>query len=86
MILEITTEDFSRLSKKEKEKVFEKFLGVEVNEIVKGSMTNMKYGEYKVRFDDCGYCRIKIEPTEQGKADIKIYNYTLEKWEDEVQK
>lgn len=80
MILNITTNEFSRLDVKGKKKVFENFLGHKVNEIVNGGMTNNKWGEYKVRHEECAYSKIKIEPNEENKVHMTIYNYSTKEW------
>lgn len=83
MIINTTTKEFSKLDTKGRKKVFAKFLGHTVNEIVSGSMTNGKWGEFRVRHEDCAYSNIKIEPTEDGYMHITIWNYQTEKWQEE---
>lgn len=51
-----------------------------MNEIVSGEMTNNKWGEYKVRHEIYAYSRIKIEPTEEGKVHMTIYNFEEKRW------
>jgi hypothetical protein len=80
MTLNITTNEFSKLDTKGKKKVFEKFLGHKVNEIVSGAMTNNKWGEYRVRHNECAYSKIKIEPTEENKVHMTIYDYQQKQW------
>lgn len=80
MILNITTEQFTELTPSQKKKVFSEFLGNKVNEIVSGSMTNGKWGEYTIRHDECAYSKIKIEPNETGNAHLTIYNFIEKEW------
>ena len=84
MTLNITTNEFSKLDIKEKKKVFENFLGHKVNEIVSGGMTNNKWGMYLVRHKKYAYSKIKIEPNEENKVHMTIYNYSTKQWEEEV--
>ena len=80
MIMNITTEEFSKLDLKGKKKVFAQFLGHKVNEIVYGGMTNRKWGEYRVRHEDYAYSYIKVEPTEDGYVHMTIYNFETKTW------
>lgn len=80
MILNITTKEFSNLDLKGKKKVFADFIGHKVDEIVSGSMTSQKWGEYKIRHEQCAYSKIKIEPTDEGKVHITIYNFQEKRW------
>lgn len=80
MIMNITTEEFSKLDLKGKKKVFAQFLGHKVNEIVHGSMTNRKWGEYRVRHEDYAYSYIKVEPTADGYVHITIYDFETNTW------
>lgn len=83
MIINITTKEFSKLGTRDRKKIFTKFLGHPVNEIVSGSMTNGKWGEFRVRHQECAYSKIKIEPTETGLIHMTIWNYQTEKWQEE---
>ena len=83
MIINTTTKEFSKLDARGRKKVFSKFLGHKVNEIVSGSMTNGKYGEFRVRHAECAYSNIKIEPTENGLIHMTIWNYQTEEWQEE---
>lgn len=80
MIIKITTEEFSKLDIRGKKKVFAQFLGHKVNEIVHGSMTNRKWGEYRVRHEGCAYSYIKVEPAEDGNVHMTIYDFSKKKW------
>lgn len=83
MVFDITTKEFSNLNLKEKKKVFASFLGHKVNEIVRGGMTNNTWGEYEIRHDKVDYSKIKIEPTEEDKVHMMIYNYSTKQWIEE---
>lgn len=85
MIINTTTKEFSKLDTRGRKKVFEKFLGHKVNEIVSGSMTNGKCGEFRVRHEECAYSNIKIEPTEDGLIHMTIWNYQTEQWQEEAE-
>ena len=80
MIMNITTEQFSNLDLAGKKKVFAEFLGHKVNEIVHGSMTSKKWGEYRVRHEKYAYSYIKVEPTENGYVHMTIYNFETNTW------
>ena len=80
MIMNITTEEFSKLDVKGKKKVFAQFLGHKVNEIVYGGMTNNKWGEYRVRHETYAYSYIKVDPTEDGYVHMTIYNFENKEW------
>lgn len=82
MILNITTEEFSKLDLKGKKKIFASYLGHKVNEIVWGGMTNNKWGEYRVRHDGCAYSKIKIDPNEENKVHMTIYNFQTKQWQE----
>ena len=80
MIIKITTEEFTNLDLKGKKKVFAQFLGHKVNEIVHGSMTNRKWGEYRVRHEDYAYSYIKVEPNKDGYVHMTIYDFNKNIW------
>ena len=80
MIINITTQEFSRLDTVGRKKVFAQFLGHKVNEIVSGSMTNRKWGEFRVRHEKYAYSYIKVEPTEEGYVHMTIYDYNTKTW------
>lgn len=80
MILNITTNEFSKLDLRGKKKVFETFLGHKVNEIASGAMTNNKCGLYKIRHEKYIYSKIQIEPTKEDKVHMTIYNYSTNEW------
>lgn len=84
MILNMTTNDFSNLDLKGKKKVFSNFLGHKVNEIVNGGMTNNKWGQYTIRHETYAYSKIKIEPTEENKVHMTIYDYSTKQWIENV--
>lgn len=85
MIINTTTKEFSKLDTRGRKKVFAKFLGHPVNEIVSGSMTNGKWGEFRVRHEDIAYSNIRIATTEDGFMHIKIWNFQTEEWQEEVE-
>lgn len=80
MILNITTNEFSNFDLKGQKKVFADFLGHKVNEIVRGGMTNNKWGEYYIRHEKYAYSKIRIEPTKENKMHITIYDYSTKQW------
>ena len=82
MEINITTQQFSQLNLRETKKVFEQFLGHKVNQIVSGSMTNQKWGEFRVRHEECAYSKIKVEPSENGLTKLSIYNYNTRTWDE----
>lgn len=84
MILKMTTQEFDALNLTGKKKVFGKFLGNKVNQIVYGSMVNGEFGEYRVRHDECAYSNIKVRQTETGAAELIIYNFRTKQWQTEV--
>lgn len=84
MILNMTTREFDELSLAGKKKVFSLFLNSRVNNIVSGSMTNGKWGEYRVRHDECAYSTIKVEPSKIGLTKLTVWNYISKQWEDEA--
>lgn len=85
MILNVATKEFSKLGTRGRKKVFAEFFGHPVNEIVSGSMTNGKWGEFRVRHEEYAYSNIKIEPTEDGLIHMTIWNYQTEKWQEEAE-
>jgi hypothetical protein len=85
MIINVSTKEFSKLSTRGRKKVFAEFFGHPVNEIVSGSMTNGKWGEFRVRHEEYAYSNIKIEPTEDGLIHMTIWNYQTEKWQEEAE-
>lgn len=82
MILNITTNEFDKLDTRGKKKIFADFLGHKVNEILWGGMTNGKWGEYKIRHDKYAYSIIRIEPNEENKVHLTIYNYSTKQWQE----
>lgn len=83
MVLNMTTQQFSKLNLNETKKVFADFLGHKVNQIVSGGMTNDTWGQFYVRHDECAYSRIKVDPTESGLTELTIYNYSTKEWQAE---
>ena len=63
-------------------KIFAEFLGHKVNAIENGGMTNNKWGEYTVRHEGCAYSKIRIEPNEENKVCMSIYNYCTNQWQE----
>ena len=82
MILNMTTQEFSRLTTRELKQIFSEYLGSKVNEIQWGSMTNEKWGEYKIRHDVYAHSLIKVEPSKIGLTKLSIYNYIKKEWQD----
>ena len=85
MIINMTTKEFSKLDTRCRKKVFAKFLGHPVNQIISGSMTNGKWGEFRVRYEECAYSNIKVEPTENDLMHIQIWNFQTEAWQEEAE-
>lgn len=83
MIMKIKTKDFNKATVYEKKKILSKFFGHKVNQIVSGSLTNGKCGDFRVRHEDIAYSNIRIATTEDGWMHIKIWNYRTEKWQEE---
>lgn len=85
MIMLIKTDDFNKATPYEKKKILSKFFGHKVNQIVSGSLTNGKYGEFRVRHEDIAYSNLRITTTENGLMHIKIWNFQTEKWQEEAE-
>lgn len=85
MILLIKTSDFHKSTLYEKKKILSKLFGHKVNQIVSGSLTNAKYGDFRVRHEDIAYSNIRISTTEEGYMHIVIWNYQTEKWQEEAE-
>jgi hypothetical protein len=83
MIIKIKTKDFHRMSIMNKKKVLQEFFGHKVNQIVSGSLTNGKRGDFRVRHDNDAYSNIRITTTEDGYMHIKIWNFQTEEWQEE---
>ena len=81
MVLNMTTQAFSRLNSRELKKVLGEYLGHKVNEIVYGGMTNDTWGLYRVRHNECAYSKIKVDPTDSGLTELTIYNYQTKEWQ-----
>ena len=85
MIVKIFTKDFNMMSAHNKKQVLSKFFGHNVNQIVSGSLTNGKYGDFRVRHEDIAYSNIRIATTEDGYMHIKIWNFQTEEWQEEAE-
>lgn len=83
MILKMTTQEFSKLDVKGLKKVFSEVLGHKVNEIIYGSMTNDKWGLYRIRHNKYAYSRIKVDPTEDGLTELTFYNFSTKEYQPE---
>lgn len=84
MILNMTTKEFSEMSVASKKKLFSYVLNSKVQNIVSWSMTNEKWGEYRVRHDEYAYSNLKIEPSKLGLTKVSVYNFETGEWEDEA--
>lgn len=85
MILLIKTDDFNKATLYEKKKILSRFFGHKVNQIVSGSLTNGKYGDFRVRHEDIAYSNIRVTTTEDGFMYIKIWNFQTEAWQEEAE-
>jgi hypothetical protein len=85
MIIKVLTKDFHRMNVYDKKKVLAQFFGHKVNQIVSGSLTGGKYGDFRVRHEDIAYSNIRITTTEEGFMHIKIWNFQTEEWQEEVE-
>ena len=85
MIVMVKTSTFDHETLYEKKKILSKFFGHKVNQIVSGSLTNGKYGDFKVRHEDIAYSNIRITTTEDGYMHIKIWNFQTEEWQEEAE-
>lgn len=85
MILLTKTDDFNKATLYEKKKILSKFFGHKVNQIVSGSLTNGKFGDFRVRHEDIAYSNIRIITTEDGYMHIKIWNFQTEAWQEEAE-
>ena len=83
MIMQTKTMDFNKMTVYDKKKVLSKFFGHKVNQIVNGSLTNAKFGDFRVRHDGNAYSYLRITTTEDGYMNIVIWNYETEKWQEE---
>ena len=84
MVILTKTETFNNATMYEKKKILSKFFGHKVNQIVSGSLTNGKFGDFRVRHEDIAYSNIRINTTEDGFMHIKIWNFQTEEWQEEV--
>lgn len=85
MIIETKTKDFCRMAVYDKKKVFSKFFGHKVDQIVSGSLTNGTHGNFRVRHEDIAYSNLRITTTEEGFMHIEIWNFQTEKWQEEAE-
>ena len=85
MIIKTKTKDFHKMDIYNKKKVLQQFFGHKVNQIVSGSLTNGKYGDFRVRHEDIAYSNIRITTTEDGYMHIKIWNFQTEAWQEEAE-
>lgn len=85
MILLTKTDTFDKATSYEKKKILSKFFGHKVNQIVSGSLTNGKYGDFRVRHEDIAYSNLRIATTEDGFMHIKIWNFQTEAWQEEAE-
>ena len=83
MIINTTTKEFSKLDTRGRKKVFEKFFGHKVNQIVSGGLINGTFGDFKVRHDYDAYSKLRVSTTDNGYMHITIWNYQTEKWQEE---
>lgn len=85
MIINTTTKEFSKLDARGRKKVFEKFFGHKVNQIVSGGLINGSFGDFEVRHETYAYSKLRINTTEDGYMHIKIWNYQTEQWQEETE-
>lgn len=85
MIINTTTKEFSKLDTRGRKKVFEKFFGHKVNQIVSGGLINGSFGDFEVRHETYAYSKLRINTTEDGYINIKIWNYQTEQWQEEAE-
>lgn len=85
MIINTTTKEFSKLDTRGRKKVFEKFFGHKVNQIVSGGLINGTFGDFEVRHETYAYSKLRISTTEDGCMHIVIWNYQTEKWQEEAE-
>ena len=85
MIISTTTKEFSQLDTRGRKKVFEKFFGHKVNQIVSGGLINGTFGDFEVRHETYAYSKLRISTTEDGYMHIKIWNFEKEKWQEEAE-
>ena len=84
MVILTKTETFRNANIYDKKKILSKFFGHKVNQIVSGSLTNGKFGDFRVRHEDIAYSNIRIDTTENGYMHIKIWNFQTEEWQEGV--
>lgn len=85
MIVLTKTKDFDKATTYEKRKILSKFFGHKVNQIVSGSLTNGKCGDFRVRHEDIAYSNIRVTTTETGHMHITIWNFQTKEWQEEVE-
>ena len=84
MVILIKTEDFHKATSYEKKKILSKVFGHKINQIVSGSLTNGKYGDFRVRHEDIAYSNIRITTIENGYMNVQFWNFQTEEWQEEV--
>lgn len=85
MIINTTTKEFSKLDTRGRKKVFEKFFGHKVNQIVSGGLINGTFGDFEVRHETYAYSKLRISTTDDGYMNIAIWNFEKEKWQEEAE-
>ena len=83
MVVLTKTKDFEQMNVSDKKKVLQQFFGHKINQIVSGSLTNGKCGDFRVRHEDIAYSTLRITTTENGFMHIKIWNFQTEEWQEE---
>ena len=83
MLMNIKTTDFGKMNVYERKRVLSQFFGHKVNQIVSGSLTNGRYGDFRVRHDDIAYSNIRITTVDNGYMRIQIWNFQTEQWQEE---
>ena len=85
MIIKTHIKEFCRMNVYDKKKILQQFFGHKVNQIVSGSLTNGKCGDFRVRHDNDAYSNIRITSTQDGYIHIVIWNFQTEKWQEEAE-
>ena len=92
MKVKTTAREFSSMTLAQKKKVLGEFTGTKVNEIVRGSLTNDCYGEFRIRHDEYAYSNIRINVTTDGKLLkdrdagmlITAWNFSKNEWQETI--
>ena len=85
MIIPTLTKDFHRMDIYNKKRVLSQFFGHKVNQIVSGSLTGGRCGDFQVRHDTYAYSKLRISTTNDGYMHITIWNFEKEKWQEEAE-